>query len=642
MHDEPALRRVLDRELALLVGRGLWQLPALPCIEPSAEVAASTAAATSSARRCVRCRARLRAVRACGRGRRRLWLFRALQFDAHLGERLAVVVLHDACDRETADQRDLQLRRRRAEAQFDFFAAERRVHVGLDAHCVDALLQAGLCERTVRVSLGPRVASTAPAAALRVVATECHRPAVAAHLLAHRLHARAQLVARRFVEVALAHLHHQRTHVLLGLAVDRQRAHELRRDRKALDGLRRLCVGDDAADHEAVFERDVERLRLLGIELRERCREVALLLRRQVEQRVGQMLEEEPAVLVCARRLLVAAAAELATATAAAAAAVVLRARTRGHFGIGDRLAEAVHDDAREFEARAEHEVGHFGAKVLCCIDGLAGAVLVALRARGDAPIARCDVGEAVVAVRVRLLRGQRLVAIALRTHPVVAVGLQAHFGERDAVAGHVGHAAGQLPAVVDREFAEVQLAADFAEVAIELRRRVLLVHDEQIDAQRAERLALEREPPVGVGAHRLRHAPILPATALPAAAEVEPHLGVSHWRAEAIDHASAQQQLGAFLGAEFVADRDLLARVSPERFRDRGVGRVRLCLDRDLVAGVPVHDRRLARAEEAWGHERDAGHDERGQQGEEKGSVGHQGWVLEEHSITEHPCVSP
>jgi len=113
----------------------------------------------------------------------------------------------------------------------------------------------------------------------------------------------------------------------------------------------------------------------------------------------------------------------------------------------------------------------------------------------------------------------------------------------------------------------------------------------------------------------------------LPAAAEVEPHLGVSHGRAEAIDHAAAQQQFGAFLGAEFVADRNLLARVGAERFRDRGVGRVRLCLDCDLVAGIPVHDRSLALAEQARGEERDAGREERGQQGKEDGAVGHQVW---------------
>ena len=266
----------------------------------------------------------------------------------------------------------------------------------------------------------------------------------------------------------------------------------------------------------------------------------------------------------------------------------------------------------------------------------------MALRARRDAPIARRDVGEAVVAVRVRLLRRQRLAAVALEAHPVVAVRLQAHFGERDAVAGHVGDATQELAAVVHREFAEVQLAADFAEVAIELRRRVLLVHDEQVDAQRAERLALEREPAVGVGVHRLRHAPVLAAAALPAATEVEPHLRVLDRCTEAVDDAAAQQEFGAFLGAQFVADRHLFARIGAECLGDRAVGGVRLRFDRDLVVRVPMHHGLPACAEQAWGKERDAGHDERGKQCEDQGAVAHRVLGQERCAITEHLAVSP
>ena len=256
------------------------------------------------------------------------------------------------------------------------------------------------------------------------------------------------------------------------------------------------------------------------------------------------------------------------------------------------------------------------------------------LRARRDAPIARCGVGKAVVAVGVRLLRGQHVVAVALGAHPVVAVRLQSHFGKRDSVAAEIDDAAEQLAAVVDREFAEVEFAADLAEIAIELGRRVLAVHDEQVDAQVLEGLPLEREPTIRVGLDRLRDAAIAAAaTALAAAAEVEPHLGFAHRRAKAIDDAAAQQQFGAVAGRKFVRRGHLLTlRVGAERFCDCGIGVVSLRLDRDLLARAPSYDGRIARADQARGEQRAARDHEGGEQQEDKGSIAHAVGAEERH----------
>ena len=346
------------------------------------------------------------------------------------------------------------------------------------------------------------------------------------------------------------------------------------------------------------------------------------------------MLEQEATLGIGLRPVVVAATATAtwaatcpaATATTATTAGVVwLTPWARRDLGINNRLTLSVHDDAGEFEARAEQDVGDFGALVVDRGCRVAGAVFVALRRRRYAPIAGRDVGEAVVTIVVGRLRWQQRLAIPLETHPVVAVRLQLHCGRWDAVATEVGDSADQLATVGDDQFAEVELAADLAEVAVKLRRRVRAVHDQQIDAQIAKGLPLEGETAIAVGLHRLGYAArTITAAALAAAAEVEPYLGASHRRAVAVDDPPAQGQFRAFVGAEGLDFDFLSLGLRRERLADGEVRVLRARLDHDFIGLAPASDRKGVAGEEVGHQEHSGGGDQGGQYQDDDDGLAH------------------
>jgi hypothetical protein len=240
--------------------------------------------------------------------------------------------------------------------------------------------------------------------------------------------------------------------------------------------------------------------------------------------------------------------------------------------------------------------------------------------------VAGGDVRSDVVAGRVGREGGRQLVAFAQGAQRVVVFRLQLQARAADTIAFEVGDAAADLAAVRQRQLAEVQLRGDVADVLVELRRREAGMGDLQPDAQVAEGLALEGKAPVGVGRHRLGHAPLAIAGAAAAAAEVEPDGRLRHGRAERVDDAATQQHLDPLVG--------------PGRRRGQGSHgalqrqRAVLATDRLRVGGfgghvlfgrrVPSHDRRLVFGQQGQGQEDADGDCSQGDDGEQAGLAWH------------------
>ena len=505
---------------------------------------------------------------------------------------------------------------------------------GLHVHFVDALLQAGQRERATGVVLGfaelarraeapVAVFAVALVAAEAAAAAGAAAPAAAAEgaLLAQLLQARADRGARRFVEVAAAQLCDQRLGLGGAGAVRGEAAHAHRPRREPRHRLA-VAVDDAAVDAQAILQHEVHRLAKLRIDALLAQVEVAGGPHVDPHRHAGQVGQEEPALLVRRRRV-VAVAAEAARATPAAPAAAARagrrgRARGRGlagcaiaaavaaahrqlapqrHGRLRHRLAAGVAHVPAHLEAGAEADVVEIVDLLLFDRERRRASFGVRLGGRRQRPRAGGDVRSDVVAGRVGREGGRQLVALAQGAQRVVVLRLQLQARAADAIAFEVGDAAADLAAVRQRQLAEVQLGGDVADVLVELRRRVAGMGDLQPDAQVAEGLALEGKAPVGVGRHRLGHAPLAIAGAAAAAAEVEPDGCLRHGRAKRIDDAAAQQHLDALVGPGRRRRQDRLGALQCQR---AGLATCRLRLGRSarhlLFGGrVPPHRRRLA-----------------------------------------------
>jgi hypothetical protein len=176
----------------------------------------------------------------------------------------------------------------------------------------------------------------------------------------------------------------------------------------------------------------------------------------------------------------------------------------------------------------------------------------VSLCNRGHAPIAIGHVDAAEEAVGVGRGTSQQALAIASEAQLVAVLGIQLQLRGGEPIAVEIGNPSAQLAALIQHELAEIDLAADIADVLLEVAQRMRPMQDLERDLQIAEGLALEGESPFAIGHHGLGDATlaVLWAAALTAATEVEPDAGLRDGLAELVDYTAPQNDLDALFAS--------------------------------------------------------------------------------------------